>query len=69
MALASLGTYHVRGMTDVAGSPGVEIATVKVDVYGDASIRFTAANGASVQIRDVEAFKLLSEALGVTLFG
>lgn len=41
MAQAILGTYHLRGMTDNAGSPNAEIDTVKVEHYGDGTIRYT----------------------------
>lgn len=65
--MAALATYHVRGMTDVAGSPGVEIDTVKVEVFGDHSVRFTRANGDVVQVRDIEAFKMFADIFNTNL--
>ena len=64
-ALTALSPYHIRGMTDVTGAPGVEIATTAVEFFGDNSIRFTDAAGNARIIRDQEAMVLLLEVLGL----
>lgn len=34
-------TLHLRGMTDLAGSPNTEIATQKVEFWTDGTLRYT----------------------------
>ena len=40
-APTQLSVLHLRGMTDAAGVPGVEIATEKVFYFGDGTLRWT----------------------------
>lgn len=65
MAKLTGGDYHIRGMTDVAGSPGVEIVTTAVEHHDDGSLRFT-ANGEQVVINHPVAMKLLAVVLGIS---
>ena len=46
-----LSTLHLRGMTDSAGSPGVEIATEAVFYFGDGTLRWTDDAGLPRQAR------------------
>ena len=65
MSAAALDVFHIRGMTDVAGSPGVEIATVAVSRWNDGSLKVTLASGRVLSIRDVVTKQMLEEILGV----
>lgn len=60
-----LTPFHIRGMTDSAGSPGVEVATTAVSHQNDGSVTFTAANGRKYRITDPQALKLLGEVLNL----
>lgn len=65
MANAKLADYHIRGMTDVTGSPGATIVTQAVEHWGDGSIRFT-ADGRTYVLRDPMAMAILGRVLNIT---
>ena len=50
-APTQLSALHLRGMTDSAGSPGVEIATEAVFYFGDGTLRWTDDAGIQRQAR------------------
>lgn len=64
---SKLTDYHVRGMTDTAGSPGTAIATEAVEHWSDGSVRYADPNGNVIVIRDAQAKKLLEDVLSITL--
>jgi len=66
---SKLTDFHIRGLTDVTGSPGTTIATVAVEHMSDGSIKYTRASGEQVFIRDMKAKKLIEDILGLTFTG
>jgi hypothetical protein len=65
MSAASLGSYHIRGMTDSGGSPNAEIDTVAVEHWNDGSLKVTLVNGRVISIRDAYTKRMLEDILGV----
>lgn len=67
--------FHIRGMTDVGGTPTATIDTIAVEQWSDGTIRWvraTPGGGESgdpivVKITDQDALRLLADALNINL--
>lgn len=65
--MANLVTaFHLRGMTDVTGTPTAEITTLTCDLWSDGSLRVTGADGRIVVLRDPDSVRALGEMLGLS---
>jgi len=67
--MAKLTDYHIRGMTDNAGSPNATIATEAVELHDDGSVYYTRPNGLKVRLQGPTVRKLLEDVLGIHLVG
>jgi hypothetical protein len=68
MAATLKTLYHIRGMTDSAGSPGATIETTKFDHWNDGSFRFT-LDGKTYKVRGGTATaKLFQHLFGIGYF-